>query len=82
MLRAVFSIMAVLAGAGCPETNVGSFIAAGHHATYGQGGNAGEWNDAGISGSYRGLRGSSFNLNCYCLGSSFRGSGYPFEYGV
>jgi len=43
--------------------------------TFGQGGNAWEWNDAVISGSSRGLRGGSWNgsvLLDYALASSYR----------
>ena len=41
--------------------------------TFGQGGNAWEWNDAIISGSLRGLSGGSWSTNVDYLASSYRG---------
>ncbi len=43
------------------------------YGTFNQGGNVGEWNEATI-GSYRGLRGGSFNMLDIFLPASFRGS--------
>ncbi len=49
--------------------------------TFGQGGNAWEWNDAVISGSSRGLRGGSWLLDVINLASSSRYGYVPsFEY--
>lgn len=44
------------------------------YGTFDQGGNVFEWNEAIISGSYRGLRGGSYGLNVYTLLASDRGS--------
>ena len=51
---------------------MGSAAANNYFGTADQGGNVNEWNDAVISGSSRGLRGGSFNLDELYLRSSFR----------
>ena len=45
--------------------------------TFGQGGNAWEWNDAVISGSSRGLRGGTWSLSDSGLASSRRTGSDP-----
>ena len=50
---------------------------AGPYGTFDQGGNVWEWNDAVISGSFRGLRGGSWNNFESGLRSSFRGDFDP-----
>ena len=42
------------------------------YGTFDQGGNVWEWNEAVLSGSYRSLRGGSFNYYDYTLGASYR----------
>ena len=46
------------------------------YGTNDQGGNVWEWNDAVISGSYRGLRGASWSDNANILASSYRYSNF------
>ncbi len=56
-------------------TAVGSYPgSAGFYGTFDQGGNVWEWNDAVISGSYRGLRGGSWSNDGNLLRSSSRSS--------
>ncbi|MEI8372586.1 MAG: autotransporter-associated beta strand repeat-containing protein [Planctomycetota bacterium] len=59
-------------------TTVGSAGAesASFYGTFDQGGNVWEWNDAVISGSFRGLRGGSFGDNTDWLASSDRYKAY------
>jgi len=58
-------------------TTVGSAGAASYYGTFDQGGNVWEWNDAVVSGSYRGLRGGSFNVyGGVGLQAAFRYGGY------
>ena len=47
--------------------------------TFGQGGNAWEWDDAVIDGSSRGLRGSAWDNAHYYMASSFR-DGFDFPW--
>jgi len=57
---------------------VGSYPgSAGFYGTFDQGGNVWEWNDAVISGSFRGLRGGSWFDSDYNLRSSDRGGNNP-----
>jgi formylglycine-generating enzyme required for sulfatase activity len=59
-------------------TPVGAYTgSAGFYGTFDQGGNVWEWNDAVISGSFRGLRGGSWFLADLILRSSFRDTGNP-----
>jgi len=59
-------------------TAVGSYPgSAGFYGTFDQGGNVWEWNDAVISGSFRGLRGGSWNANENDLRSSNRSDSFP-----
>lgn len=59
-------------------TAVGSYPgSAGFYGTFDQGGNVLEWNDAVISGSFRGLRGGSWGLNEGDLRSSVRSVDNP-----
>ncbi|MCX6878808.1 MAG: PEP-CTERM sorting domain-containing protein [Verrucomicrobia bacterium] len=55
------------------------------YGTYGQGGNAWEWNDAVISGSSRGMRSGSWSYGGNFLASTYRGdynpSGEIFNFG-
>jgi formylglycine-generating enzyme len=64
-------------------TDAGAFSNnASAYATFDQGGNVREWNDA-VSGSSRGLRGGSWGNNATALRSSLRdGSGPAFESGL
>ena len=66
------------------STNVGSYSGdPSSYGTFDQGGNVYEWNDAVISGSYRGLRGGSWSDAGSYLRSSGRGNGSPSsEYGL
>jgi len=60
------------------STNVGSYSGdPSSYGTFDQGGNVYEWNDAVISGSYRGLRGGSWNNNDNNLQSSNRNNNNP-----
>jgi len=47
------------------------------YGTFDQGGNVWEWNEAILRGSYRGLRGGSYDLNVHHLHASDRGSLNP-----
>jgi hypothetical protein len=47
------------------------------YGTFDQGGNVWEWNDAAISGAYRGLRGGSWDGDASLLRSSFRNYSGP-----
>jgi formylglycine-generating enzyme len=60
-------------------TAVGSYPgSASFYGTFDQGGNVFEWNDAVISGSFRGLRGGSWDDGGeFLLRSSNRGGGFP-----
>ncbi|MEI8036880.1 MAG: SUMF1/EgtB/PvdO family nonheme iron enzyme [Verrucomicrobiota bacterium] len=61
-------------------TNVGSYSGdPSSYGTFDQGGNVWEWNDAVISGAYRGLRGGSWYVNGGTLQSSNRDYGTPTE---
>ena len=73
---------------GVNSANVGSVVngltpagaytgSVGFYGTFDQGGNAWEWNDAVISGSFRGLRGGSWYFFDFLLRSSYRFSGTP-----
>ena len=54
-------------------TDVGVFSGSGSaYGTYDQGGDVFQWNDAVISGSYRGLRGGSWGNDAFALQSSGR----------
>ena len=54
-------------------TPVGYFAGSpGPYGTYDMGGDVWEWNEANISGSYRGLRGGSWDYYTYYLASSYR----------
>jgi len=63
-------------------TDVGAFSGSGSaYGTYDQGGNVNQWNDAVISGSYRGLRGGSWGDFANSLQSSGRFLNVPtFEF--
>jgi formylglycine-generating enzyme required for sulfatase activity len=59
-------------------TPVGAFSASpGPYGTYDMSGDVWQWNEANISGEYRGLRGGSFYGFSDALASSDRYSGYP-----
>lgn len=59
-------------------TPVGAYTgASSFYGTFDQGGNVWEWNDAVISGSFRGLRGGGWSLPLAILASSFRDTGNP-----
>jgi sulfatase modifying factor 1 len=59
-------------------TAAGSYSGSvGFYGTFDQGGNVWEWNDAVISGTFRGLRGGSWDLNEFILRSSSRGRDNP-----
>lgn len=59
-------------------TNVGSYTGdPSAYGTFDQGGNVSEWNDAVISGFFRGLRGGSWVFPQFVLGSPFLGNGDP-----
>jgi formylglycine-generating enzyme required for sulfatase activity len=62
-------------------TDVGSYTgSASPYGTFDQGGNVFEWNEAIISGSFRGLRGGSFFFSPFDLAASVRsGSDPAFE---
>ena len=47
------------------------------YGTFDQGGNAWEWNEAVLYGSYRGVRGGSFDYNDYYLLAAARNYNYP-----
>ena len=47
------------------------------YGTFDQGGNVWEWDEAVLSGSYRGLRGGSFNDSGYDLLAAYRSVYYP-----
>jgi formylglycine-generating enzyme required for sulfatase activity len=47
------------------------------YGTFDQGGNLYEWNEALISGSFRGLRGGSWSHASVVLQSSFRDDSFP-----
>ena len=49
------------------------------YGTFDQGGNVWEWNEAILYGSYRGLRGGSFNPYGNYLHASYRSSHYPTD---
>ena len=57
-------------------TTVGSYAYTSVYGTFDQGGNVWEWNEAIISGPYRGMRGGSFDVSGYYLQSSVRISSY------
>jgi formylglycine-generating enzyme required for sulfatase activity len=58
--------------------NVGSYSGdPSSYGTFDQGGNVWEWNDAAISGAYRGLRGGSWDGDASLLRSSFRNYSGP-----
>jgi formylglycine-generating enzyme len=59
-------------------TPVGSFVLSpGPFGTYDMGGDVFQWNEAQISGSFRGLRGGSWGINSNNLASSARGDNNP-----
>jgi len=59
------------------RTEVGEFeLSESPYDTFDMGGNVWEWNEAILSGSYRGLRGGSFNHSGSYLHASFRNAGY------
>ena len=59
-------------------TDVGSYPgSASPYGTFDQGGNVYEWNETITGGSFRGLRGGSFNFNPVNLAASFRGDNDP-----
>ncbi len=61
-------------------TDVGHFAtSASPYGTFDQGGNVWEWNEALISGSFRGLRGGSFNNDSSRLASSNRYNDSPTD---
>ncbi|MGA2035745.1 MAG: SUMF1/EgtB/PvdO family nonheme iron enzyme [Thermoguttaceae bacterium] len=61
-------------------TPVGYFAGSpGPYGTYDQGGNVYQWNEANISGEYRGLRGGSFDSASGHLASSYRNYYYPTD---
>jgi formylglycine-generating enzyme required for sulfatase activity len=59
-------------------TEVGSYTgSASPEGTFDQGGNVFEWNEALLSGSYRGIRGGSFDYSPDTLAASYRGGDVP-----
>ena len=59
-------------------TNVGAYIASDSpYGTFDQGGNLWEWNEALISGVFRGVRGGSFGDSSSLLLASFRINAFP-----
>ena len=65
-------------GSPCYRTEVGAFAASDSpYSTFDQDGNVWEWNEANISGSYRGLRGGSYLYNNSTLLASYRADYYP-----
>ncbi len=63
-------------------TPVGAFAASpGPYGTYDMGGDVVQWNEANISGSYRGLRGGDWDNDSSYLASSPRYSYYPSSEG-
>ena len=57
-------------------TDVGSYTgAASPNGTFDQGGNVTEWNEENFFGSFRGLRGGSFNFSPIILAASYE---FPF----